>query len=71
MYKDKEKDKGQSMAGFLNKILSMGDKIEVLSGDEELDEGSYVYADDHFLVWADDNGHINTTNLDNVTVRKI
>ncbi|MFC7784097.1 hypothetical protein ACFQWC_06305 [Rossellomorea sp. GCM10028870] len=62
---------GGSMADFLNKILSLGDKIEVLSGDEEIEEGSYIYASDNFVVWSDDDGHINTSNLDNVTVRKI
>ncbi|MDT9027430.1 MULTISPECIES: hypothetical protein [Rossellomorea] len=63
--------KDGNMADFLNKILSLGDKIEVLSGDEEIEEGSYVYASDNFVVWADDNGHMNTSNLNNVTVRKV
>ncbi|MFE8700535.1 hypothetical protein ACFYKX_07920 [Cytobacillus sp. FJAT-54145] len=60
-----------NMAEFLNRILTLGDKIEVLSGDDDIDEGSFVYASGNVLVWVDDDGDLNTTNLDNITVRKI
>jgi hypothetical protein len=60
-----------NMADFLNKILSMGDKIEVLSGDDEIEEGSFIGASDNFVVWVDDSGDMNTSDLGSVTVRKV
>jgi hypothetical protein len=62
---------GGNMSEFLNNILKLGDKIEVLSGDEEIEEGAFVFARGNFLVWFDDDGELNTTNLDNITVRKV
>ncbi|WP_335871212.1 hypothetical protein [Bacillus sp. 2205SS5-2] len=62
---------GGNMADFLNRILSLGDKLEVLSGDDEIEEGAFVLAREGFLVWFDENGDLNTSNLDNITVRKL
>ncbi|MEL3972017.1 hypothetical protein AAEO50_06985 [Rossellomorea oryzaecorticis] len=49
----------------------MGDKIEVLSGDDEIEEGSFIGASDNFVVWVDDDGDMNTSDLNSVTVRKV
>ncbi|MEL3972018.1 hypothetical protein AAEO50_06990 [Rossellomorea oryzaecorticis] len=56
----------------LNNVLKLGDKIEVLSGADKIDcDGTFINAEDHYLVWSNGDGDILFTQLDNVTVKKV
>jgi len=68
-------EKGGGNMGFsdkLNKVLKLGDKIEVISGAEKIDcDGTFIKAEDHYLVWSNGNGDVLFTHLDRVTVKKV
>ncbi|MGP4077632.1 hypothetical protein [Halobacillus sp. K22] len=56
----------------LNKSIKLGDKIEVISGAEKINcGGTFIKAEDHYLVWSNRSGDVLFTHLDRVTVKKV
>ncbi|MFE8700536.1 hypothetical protein ACFYKX_07925 [Cytobacillus sp. FJAT-54145] len=60
-------------AEALNFIFSMGDHIQVFSGDKRLDyKGSFVVATDNLLIWVNSSGELNVQHLGGpISIRKV
>ncbi|SFF80536.1 hypothetical protein SAMN05216353_109117 [Halobacillus alkaliphilus] len=59
-------------SNMLNKSFKLGDKIKVISGAKKIDcDGTFIKAEDYYLVWSNGRGDILFTHLDRVTVKKV